>query len=168
MRRIAISAITLTILALLYFQPGVIGGYKTHRSPSRHLQQQPALFRSIQQPTFIPSIPVATPTTTTSTTTTSTTSIPPTTVAVVAISDASSTDTSDWACIKQAESGTNYAEAGGGMYQFEAGTWQATTGLGGMAEDYSPATQDAAALKLYSERGFEPWIADRYKCPWLF
>ena len=54
------------------------------------------------------------------------------------------------------------------MYQFEAGTGVGTTGLGGMAEDYSPAIQDAAALQLYNERGWEPWIADRHKCPWLF
>lgn len=57
---------------------------------------------------------------------------------------------------------------GGGRWQFEEGTFFSVTRLLGSAEDYSPAIQDAAALKLFRERGWEPWIADRYKCPWLF
>ncbi len=36
-------------------------------------------------------------------------------------------------------------------------------GLPSPAEDYPPAVQDAAALKLYSERGWEPWTT-RYVC----
>jgi len=31
------------------------------------------------------------------------------------------------------------------------------------AEDYPAAVQDAAALKLYSQRGWEPWTT-RYVC----
>ena len=34
-------------------------------------------------------------------------------------SDGTSTNTPDWACIRQHESGGNYAEGGGGAYQFE-------------------------------------------------
>ena len=64
------------------------------------------------------------------------------------MSDATSTNTADWACIRQHESNDNYAEGNGGAYQFEFGTWTALTGLPSPAEDYPPAVQDAAALKL--------------------
>ncbi len=37
------------------------------------------------------------------------------------VSDATSTNTPDWACIRQHESGGNYAEGGGGAYQFTTG-----------------------------------------------
>ena len=78
-------------------------------------------------------------------------------------SDATSTNTADWACIREHESGDNYAEGGGGAYQFELATWQGLTGLPLPAEDYPPAVQDAAALELYAERGWEPWTT-RYVC----
>jgi hypothetical protein len=77
--------------------------------------------------------------------------------------DADSVDTPDWQCIRDHESGDNYAEHGGGAYQFEDGTWESVTGLPGSAEDYPPATQDAAALLLFSERGWEPWTT-RWVC----
>ena len=79
------------------------------------------------------------------------------------VSDATSTNTADWACIRQHESNDNYAEGNGGAYQFEFGTWTALTGLPSPAEDYPPAVQDAAALKLFSQRGWEPW-STRYVC----
>jgi Transglycosylase-like domain len=78
-------------------------------------------------------------------------------------SDATSTDTADWACIRQHESGDDYTAGNGGAYQFEFGTWSALTGLSSPAEDYPPAVQDAAALELYAERGWEPWTT-RYVC----
>jgi hypothetical protein len=78
-------------------------------------------------------------------------------------SDATSTSTPDWACIRQHESGGNYSIGNGGAYQFELGTWTALTGLPSPAEDYPPAVQDSAALKLYSQRGWEPWTT-RYVC----
>jgi hypothetical protein len=78
-------------------------------------------------------------------------------------SDATSTNTADWACIRQYESGDDYAVGNGGAYQFELGTWTSLTGLPSPAEDYPAAVQDAAALKLYSQRGWEPW-ATRYVC----
>jgi len=78
-------------------------------------------------------------------------------------SDATSTNTADWACIRQHESGGNYSEGGGGAYQFEFGTWNSLTGLPAPAQDYPPSVQDGAALKLYAERGFEPWTT-RYVC----
>ncbi len=79
------------------------------------------------------------------------------------VSDATSTDTADWACIRQHESGGDYSAGDGGAYQFEFGTWTALTGLPSPAEDYPPAVQDAAALKLFSQRGWEPWTT-RYVC----
>jgi hypothetical protein len=78
-------------------------------------------------------------------------------------SDAVSTNTSDWSCIRQHESGGNYAEGGGGAYQFELGTWEGLTGLSTPAQDSPPSVQDAAALRLYAERGWEPWTT-RYVC----
>jgi hypothetical protein len=78
-------------------------------------------------------------------------------------SDATSTNTPDWACIRQHESGGNYSIGNGGAYQFELSTWTALTGLPSPAEDYPAAVQDSAALKLYSQRGWEPWTT-RYVC----
>ena len=78
-------------------------------------------------------------------------------------SDATSTNTRDWACIRARESGGNYAEGGGGAYQFELGTWHGLTGLPLPAQDYPAPVQDAAALRLYAERGWEPWTT-RYSC----
>ena len=78
-------------------------------------------------------------------------------------SDATSTNTPDWACIRQHESGGDYAAGGGGAYQFELGTWEGLTGLNTPAQDSPPAVQDAAALRLYTERGWQPWTT-RYVC----
>ena len=83
--------------------------------------------------------------------------------APAAVSDATSTATADWACIRQHESGGNYAVGNGGAYQFQLGTWTALTGLPSPAEDYPPAVQDAAALELFAQRGWEPWTT-RYVC----
>ena len=78
-------------------------------------------------------------------------------------SDASSTNTPDWACIRQHESGDNYGEYNGGAYQFELGTWEGLTGLATPAQDSPPAVQDSAALRLFAERGWEPWTT-RFVC----
>ncbi len=79
------------------------------------------------------------------------------------VSDATSTNTPDWACIRQHESGGNYSVGNGGAYQFENGTWTSVTGLPGPAESYPAATQDAAALRLFAQRGWAPWTT-RYAC----
>jgi hypothetical protein len=84
-------------------------------------------------------------------------------VAAGGSSDAASAATPDWVCIRQHESGGNYAEGGGGAYQFELGTWEGLTGLSTPAQDSPPSVQDAAALRLYAERGWEPWTT-RYVC----
>jgi hypothetical protein len=72
-----------------------------------------------------------------------------------------------FACIRQKESGGNYAENTGngyyGAYQFDLGTWQ-RLGYPGRPDQAAPAVQDAAAQKLYSERGFAPWPATSRAC----
>ena len=80
-----------------------------------------------------------------------------------AVSDATSTNTPDWACIRQHESGGDYGAGNGGAYQFENGTWTSVTGLPGPAQSYPAATQDAAALRLFAQRGWAPWTT-RYVC----
>jgi hypothetical protein len=87
----------------------------------------------------------------------------PSVVAQSGGSDATSTNTPDWACIRGHESGNNYAEGGGGAYQFEFSTWHALTGLPSPAQDYPTSVQDSAALELYAQRGWEPWTT-RYAC----
>jgi hypothetical protein len=77
-------------------------------------------------------------------------------------SGASAATADDFARLRQCESGGNYAINTGngfyGAYQFDRGTWN---GLGypGTANQASPATQDAAAAKLQSQRGWSPWPA---------
>jgi hypothetical protein len=56
---------------------------------------------------------------------------------------------------------TNPASTASGAWQFLDSTWQSTTGLPGRAKDYSPAVQDAAALKLDATEGSTPWAASR-------
>jgi hypothetical protein len=77
-------------------------------------------------------------------------------------SGASAATADDFARLRQCESGGNYSINTGngfyGAYQFDRGTWN---GLGypGRADQASPATQDAAAAKLQSQRGWSPWPA---------
>lgn len=77
-------------------------------------------------------------------------------------SSASAATADDFRRLRQCESGGNYAINTGngfyGAYQFDRGTWN---GLGypGRADQASPATQDAAAAKLQSQRGWSPWPA---------
>ncbi|MDQ6927400.1 MAG: transglycosylase family protein [Actinomycetota bacterium] len=61
-----------------------------------------------------------------------------------------------WDCIRQLESGNNYSSPGGGAYQFTDDTWH-SLGQTGTAGDAPPALQDAMALQLQSERGYQPW-----------
>ena len=61
-----------------------------------------------------------------------------------------------WTCIRQLESSNNYRTPGGGAYQFKNGTWEDLGGTG-RPEDADPATQDAMAMKLYQQRGWQPW-----------
>jgi hypothetical protein len=72
-----------------------------------------------------------------------------------------------FACIRQEESGGSYAENTGngyyGAYQFDPATWS-SLGYSGRPDQAPPAAQDAAAQKLYSERGFAPWPSTSRAC----
>lgn len=65
-----------------------------------------------------------------------------------------------WTCIRQLESSNNYRTPGGGAYQFKNGTWEDMGGTG-RPEDADPATQDAMAVKLQQQRGWQPWPTAR-------
>jgi len=80
------------------------------------------------------------------------------------ISDATSTTTPDWACIRLHESGDrfNSATAPGGAYGFLEGTWL-SLGYSGWPYEASPAVQAEAALFLYDELGWQPW-STRFVC----
>ena len=88
------------------------------------------------------------------------------------LSDATSTNTKDWACIRFHESTNGLLSSN--LYQFQFGSFQAITGLDRSPGSYPRAVQDRAALALYAywQRadgiGFHPWLADRYDCdlPW--
>jgi hypothetical protein len=77
-------------------------------------------------------------------------------------SSAAAATSDDFARLRQCESGGNYAINTGngfyGAYQFDRGTWNGL-GYAGTANQASPATQDAAAAKLQSQRGWSPWPA---------
>ncbi len=59
-------------------------------------------------------------------------------------------------CIRQLESGNNYASPGGGAYQFLDATWQ-SLGYVGTASNAPPAVQDEAAVKLQARSGWSQW-----------
>jgi LysM repeat protein len=65
-----------------------------------------------------------------------------------------------FACIRQRESGGNYAINTGngyyGAYQFSSGTWADFDGYA-EANLAPPAVQDEKAALVYSQRGYEPW-----------
>jgi hypothetical protein len=65
-----------------------------------------------------------------------------------------------WDCIRQLESGNNYSSPGGGAYQFLDSTWHAM-GYSGTASDAPPAEQDAAAVKLQQQAGWDQWTTAR-------
>jgi len=77
---------------------------------------------------------------------------------VVPVSDATSTATGDWNCIRVHESGDRYndSSAPSGGYGIISVTWH-SYGYSGWPYEASPATQDALALKLYNQYGWQPW-----------
>jgi len=79
-------------------------------------------------------------------------------------SDASSTDTADWSCIRNAESGDVYNDPSEpqGAYGILDSTWQ-SLGYSGSPYEASASEQDAAALELYRQYGWQPW-GTRYTC----
>ena len=75
---------------------------------------------------------------------------------------------SEWAALRDCESGGNYSIASRsgkyrGAYQFDRSTWNSVaqrhdpTLVGVDPAAASPAQQDAMALALYLERGARPW-----------
>lgn len=75
-------------------------------------------------------------------------------------SSANAATASDFARLRQCESGGNYSTDTGngyyGAYQFDLRTWHGL-GYSGKPSSASPGTQDQAAETLQSERGWEPW-----------
>jgi Transglycosylase-like domain len=78
--------------------------------------------------------------------------------APVVSTDATSTTTTDWACIREHESGDRYntPAAPGGAYGFLESTWL-SLGYGGWPYEAPPSVQDRAVLYLYNELGWQPW-----------
>ena len=65
-----------------------------------------------------------------------------------------------WYRLRTCESSDNYSTNTGnghyGAYQFDVQTWRSVGGTG-LPSNASPAEQDARALILYRERGWQPW-----------
>jgi len=78
--------------------------------------------------------------------------------------DATSTDTPDWQCIRTQESGDEYNNPTrpSGAYGILQITWN-SNGFSGWPYQAAPALQDALALKLYNEYGWLPW-SSRFSC----
>ena len=105
------------------------------------------------------------PTTTApSTTTTTTTAPPPPPPPPPPPTDATSTTTADWQCIRVHESGDEYNDPArpSGAYGILEETWR-SYGYNGWPYQAAPALQDALALKLYNEYGWQPW-STRFVC----
>ena len=80
------------------------------------------------------------------------------------MSDATSTATGDWACIRDRESNDRYntPSAPSGAYGILDSTWQ-SLGYSGWPYQASPTLQNEAALRLYNMYGWQPW-SSRYSC----
>ena len=80
------------------------------------------------------------------------------------VTDATSTATSDWQCIRLHESGDRYnsAAAPSGAYGILAVTWH-SFGQSGWPYQAPAATQDTVALELYHRYGWAPW-GTRFVC----
>ncbi len=70
----------------------------------------------------------------------------------------------DWYRLRMCESTNRYNINTGngyyGAYQFDLSTWRSVGGSG-RPDQASPAEQDYRALRLYRERGWEPWTCAR-------
>jgi Transglycosylase-like domain len=78
--------------------------------------------------------------------------------------DATSTATANWDCIRVHESGNRYNSpaAPSGAYGILLSTWS-SFGLSGWPYEAPAAQQDALALQLYQQYGWTPW-STRYAC----
>lgn len=79
-----------------------------------------------------------------------------------AAAPAEAASASDFARLRQCESGGNYRANTGngyyGAYQFDLRTWRGQ-GFSGYPHQAAPATQDRAAQQLQADRGWQPWPA---------
>jgi hypothetical protein len=82
----------------------------------------------------------------------------------VVLTDANSTSTTDWACIRLHESDDRFNTPGvpGGAYGFLEMTWL-SLGYSGWPYEAPPGVQSRAALFLYNELGWQPW-STRFVC----
>ena len=84
---------------------------------------------------------------------------PPAVAAVYTpMTDATSTGTADWACIREHESGDRYntPTAPSGAYGILQSTWL-SLGYSGWPFQASATVQDQAALRLFGMYGWTPW-----------
>jgi hypothetical protein len=109
-----------------------------------------ALWRKMVRTVPLAPPPVATP--------------PPAPVAPTPPTDATSTNTADWQCIRVQESGDVYHSPTrpSGAYGILEITWS-SYGYSGWPYQASAAVQDALALQLYNTYGWSPW-SSRYAC----
>lgn len=154
--------------------PPTAGGASTNSLPRSGSGTDGHLGNDQSPPTSLPRN--ATTSTTTMPTSTTSTTAPGQTVASttgstaeavatgVSSSDASSTETADWSCIRNAESGDVYNSASEpqGAYGILDSTWQ-SLGYSGSPYEASASEQDSAALQLYRQYGWQPW-GTRYSC----
>ncbi len=89
---------------------------------------------------------------------------PPVTPPPPPVTNATSTNTPDWQCIRIHESSDRYnsAAAPSGAYGIVPVTWH-SFGYSGWPYQASPAVQDALALRLYNMYGWQPW-STRFAC----
>ena len=80
------------------------------------------------------------------------------------VTDATSTATADWQCIRIHESGDVYNDPGrpSGAYGILASTWH-SYGFSGWPYQAPAAAQDSLALTLYHQYGWAPW-STRHVC----
>ena len=80
------------------------------------------------------------------------------------VTDATSTNTANWQCIRVHESGDEYnsSAAPSGAYGIVEVTWH-SFGYSGWPYQAPASVQDALALRLYNEYGWRPW-STRFVC----
>ena len=80
------------------------------------------------------------------------------------VTDATSVDTADWACIRTHESGDQYNSpaAPSGAYGILISTWR-SFGYSGWPYQAPASLQDRVALELYARYGWVPW-SSRFAC----
>jgi len=80
------------------------------------------------------------------------------------VTDATSVDTADWACIRVHESGDQYNNPAdpSGAYGILLSTWR-SFGYAGWPYEAPAGVQDQLALELYARDGFDPW-SSRFAC----